>query len=55
MAYLSKNIDGLVYSEDFGGWVDEQEMVNCNEEYNQEQRDYYGIEDSIDVYLDFTN
>ena len=57
MLYLSKNIDGLVYSEDFGGWVDEQEMVNSNEEYNQEMRDYYEIEDEIedeiDCYLNF--
>ena len=53
MLYLSKNIDGLVYSEDFGGWVDEQEMVNSNEEYNQEQREYYEIEDEIDTFLNF--
>ena len=51
MTYLSKNIDGLVYSEDFGGWIDEQEMHNANEEYDQEQREYYGIEDQVDVYL----
>ena len=53
MPYLSKNIDGLVYSEDFGGWVDEQEMINSNEEYNQEMRDYYEIEDEVDCYLNF--
>ena len=23
MPYLSKNIDGLVYSEEFGGWIEE--------------------------------
>ena len=51
MPYLSKNIDGLVYSEDFGGWVDEQEMINSNEEYDQEQRDYYELEDRVDAYL----
>ena len=51
MHYLSKNIDGLVYSEEFGVWIDEQEMHNSNEEYDQEQREYYGIEDQIDVYL----
>ena len=53
MPYLSKNIDGLVYSEDFGGWVDEQEMINSNEEYNQEMKDYYGIEDEIDTWINF--
>ena len=53
MPYLSKNIDGLVYSEDYGGWVDEQEMINSNEEYNQEMRDYYEIEDQVDTYLNF--
>ena len=51
MHYLSKNIDGLVYSEEFGGWIKEQEMHNSNEEYDQEQREYYEIEDQIDVYL----
>ena len=51
MPYLSKIIDGLVYSEDFGGWVDEQEMINSNEEYDQEQRDYYELEDRVDAYL----
>ena len=51
MPYLSKNIDGLVYSEDFGGWIDEQEMINSNEEYDQEQRDYYELEDRVDAYL----
>ena len=53
MLYLSKNIDGLVYSEDFGGWVDEQEMINSNEEYDQEMKDYYGIEDEIDTWINF--
>ena len=52
MPYLSKNIDGLVYSEEFGGWIDEQEMHIANEEYDQEQREYYGIENEIDCYLD---
>ena len=51
MPYLSKNIDGLVYSEDFGGWVDEQEMINSNEEYDQEQREYYGLEDLVDYHI----
>ena len=51
MLYLSKNIDGLVYSEDYGGWVDEQEMHIANEEYDQEMKDYYGIEDEIDYYI----
>ena len=53
MLYLSKNIDGLVYSEDYGGWVDEQEMHVANEEYDQEMRDYYEIEDQVDTYLNF--
>ena len=53
MPYLSKNIDGLVYSEDFGGWVDEQEMINSIEEYDQEMKDYYGIEDEIDTWINF--
>ena len=35
MSYLSKNIDGLVYSEDFGGWIDDQEMHIANEEYEK--------------------
>ena len=51
MPYLSKNIDGLVYSEDFGGWIDEQEMHNANEEYDQEMRDYYEIEDQVDTWI----
>ena len=51
MPYLSKNIDGLVYSEDFGGWVDEQEMHNSNEEYDQEQHEYFEsyLEDMADL------
>ena len=53
MPYLSKNIDGLVYSGDFGGWVDEQEMINSNEEYDQEMRDYYEIEDQVDTWINF--
>ena len=53
MPYLSKNIDGLVYSEEFGGWIDEQEMHNSNEEYDQEQREYYGIEDQVDTWINF--
>ena len=51
MHYLSKNIGGLVYSEEFGGWIDEQEMHNSNEEYDQEQKEYYGIEDQVDTWL----
>jgi len=51
MPYLSKNIDGLVYSEDFGGWIGEQEMHISNEEYNQEQREYYGLEDLVDYHI----
>ena len=53
MPYLSKNIDGLVYSEEFGGWIEEQEMHNSNEEYDQEQREYYEIEDQIDTWVNF--
>ena len=43
MPYLSKNIDGLVYSEEFGGWIEEQEM-----------HDYYAsyLEDQVDIHLD---
>ena len=51
MHYLSKNKDGLVYSEEFGGWIEEQEMRNSNEEYDQEQREYYEIEDQVDTWL----
>ena len=51
MHYLSKNIDGLVYSEEFGGWIEEQEMCNSNEEYDQEQREYYEMEDQVDTWL----
>ena len=55
MPYLSKNIDGLVYSEDFGGWIDEQEMHIANEEYDQEQFDYYNsyLEDQVDTHINF--
>tara|TARA_R110001592_G_scaffold107757_1_gene301422 strand:- start:644 stop:805 length:162 start_codon:yes stop_codon:yes gene_type:complete len=51
MHYLSKNIEGLVYSEEFGGWIEEQEMHNSNEEYDQEQKEYYEIEDQVGIYL----
>ena len=53
MHYLSKNIDGLVYSEEFGGWIEEQEMCNSNEEYDQEQREYYEMEDQVDTWINF--
>jgi len=53
MHYLSKNINGLVYSEEFGGWIEEQEMHNSNEEYDQEQREYYEMEDQVDIWINF--